>query len=502
TGWLLTTAAPRNLSAEMARVRDPAGFSRLSELGSASLASYSVTRTAVEWVAVIVAAKGGTIAGITVGDCLELMEVSDALFPSTGGKGPSFYQLLHEMGVFPPGAPVTVRMFNPNFQGKLTPGQLIDRYDLACRPVRDLLVDYLRERQPAIDYATLRGLSTVLAGAFWKDLENHHPGIDSLRLAPTVAAAWKQRVLVKTTRRNQTDGSIVVDVASARHSATNCLAAVRTFYLDLAQWASDDPARWGPWAVPCPIKAGEIGHRAQAARRKSRMDQRTRERLPALPALTAAVEHRRSQAAEHLAAARAVQPGQTFTTDEPALRRAVTTRAPANVWAEQVADGRRRNLTREEQRAFWAWAAVQVLRLTGVRVEELTELTHPSLVQYRVPDTGELVPLLHIAPSKTDTERLLVVCPELADVLSAIICRVRGEAGAVPLVAAYDYHERIFNPPLPILFQRRVGTEHRAIGAPAIRRLLDDALVGSGLTDTGGQPLRFVPHDFRRVFLT
>ncbi|MGH8961609.1 MAG: hypothetical protein ACRDWT_10545, partial [Jatrophihabitantaceae bacterium] len=55
---------------------------------------------------------------------------------------------------------------------------------------------------------------------------------------------------------------------------------------------------------------------AQAARRKSRMDQRTRERLPALPALTAAVEHRRSQAADHLAAARAVQPGQTFTTDE------------------------------------------------------------------------------------------------------------------------------------------------------------------------------------------
>ena len=139
----------------------------------------------MEWVAVIVAAKGGAVADITVGDCLELLEVSDALFPNTGGKGPSFYQLLHEMGVFPPGAPATVRMFNPNFQGQLTLEQLIDRYDLACRPVRDLLVDYLRERQPAVDYATLRGLSTVLAGAFWKDLENHHPGIDSLRLPPT-----------------------------------------------------------------------------------------------------------------------------------------------------------------------------------------------------------------------------------------------------------------------------------------------------------------------------
>ena len=69
---------------------------------------------------------------------------------------------------------------------------------------------------------------------------------------------------------------------------------------------------------------------------------------------------------------------------------------------------------------------------TGIRVEELLELSHHSLVQYRLPDTGELVPLLQIAPSKTDAERLLVVSPELADVLSAIICRVRGSDGAVP----------------------------------------------------------------------
>ena len=33
---------------------------------------------------------------------------------------------------------------------------------------------------------------------------------------------------------------------------------MRAFYLDLAQWALEDPARWGQWAVPCPIKAGEV----------------------------------------------------------------------------------------------------------------------------------------------------------------------------------------------------------------------------------------------------
>jgi hypothetical protein len=33
------------------------------------------------------------------------------------------------------------------------------------------------------------------------------------------------------------------------------------------------------------------------------------------------------------------------------------------------------------------------------------------------------VPLLQIAPSKTDTERLLLVSPELADILSMVISR-------------------------------------------------------------------------------
>ncbi|MGA5418051.1 hypothetical protein [Streptomyces pseudogriseolus] len=95
------------------------------------------------------------------------------------------------------------------------------------------------------------------------------------------------------------------------------------------------------------------------------------------------------------------------------------------------------DLGREEDHAFWAFAIVEVLRATGSRVEELTELSHRSLVRYRLPTTGELIPLLQIVPSKTDTERLLVVSPELAEVLSTIIRRVRDKNGRVPLVPAY-----------------------------------------------------------------
>ncbi len=75
------------------------------------------------------------------------------------------------------------------------------------------------------------------------------------------------------------------------------------------------------------------------------------------------------------------------------------------------------------------------------------------------------MPLLQIAPSKTDTERLLVVSPELADVLSAIIGRVRGDHGAVPLVRAYDRHVCTWLGPSPF------RSQPVDLGAPAIPAL-------------------------------
>ena len=496
--WLLTPEAPKNLAAEMARSRDPGGFATLAALARTDPASAATKDLAVRRIAAILAAKGGTIAGITVGDCLELLA---GLADGGGSTSPYFYQLLHALGVFPPTAPPTVRAFKT--PGQLTVEQLVDRYPIACQPVRALISDYLRERQPAVDHATLRSLSRALAGLFWHDLELHHPGIGSLRLEPGVAAAWKHRVTVKTVRAAGPAGQVTESIAP-RHDGMNTLAMVRAFYLDIAQGAAGDPARWGPWAVPCPIRDEEMSRKKERSHRKSRMDQRTRERLPVLPALVTAVDAARSKTAQTLAAAQATGPGQEFTAAGQMLRRPVMTRhgTSAKVWAEDPATRRRRDLTLEEHRAFWAWAAVQVLRLTGIRIEELAELSHHSFVQYRDPATSELVPLLQIAPSKTDTERLLVIAPELADVLSAVICRIRGADGAVPLVVAYDIHERVWNPPMPLLFQRQIGIEHRPIPIHGIRALLNAALAGTGLTGASGNPLTFTPHDFRRLFIT
>jgi Phage integrase family len=96
----------------------------------------------------------------------------------------------------------------------------------------------------------------------------------------------------------------------------------------------------------------------------------------------------------------------------------------------------------------------------------------------------------------------MVISPELADVLAAVIARVRDSSGSVPLVIAYDVHECEFTPPMPVLFQHRVGADSRPISAATIRRWITAALEGTGITDASGQLLAFKPHDFRRIFAT
>ena len=494
-GWLLARSGLQLLTGEMARVRDPDGFAMLRQACDAGQVSPLTRDLSLRRIAAIMAAKGGLVSSITAGDCLELAAVVRSIEGKTRSTGMYFYQLLRTAGVLPPEAPASVRMFTT--RGQLTPAELIGQYGIERGPVRDLLADYLTERLIAADYSTLRAIAHILGKLFWRDLELHHPGISSLRLSPAATAGWKQRITRKTPR------GAAGGPETPRTAAANALFTVRAFYLDIAQWAVDDPARWGQWAAPCPVRAEEIPHAKELSRRKARMDQRTRERLPVLPVLVASAAAERDAAAARLAACAKTQPGEAFTAGGQELRRAVMAKGDtARTWAEDPADGRRRDLTLEEHRAFWAWAAIEVLRHTGIRIEELTELSHHSLVQYRLPSTGELIPLLQIAPSKTDAERLLVISPELADVLSAVITRIRGDSGAAPLVVSYDDNEKLWNPPMPLLFQRRLRSEDRPVTAQATRELLNIALDKSGLTGAAGQPLRFAPHDFRRMLIT
>jgi hypothetical protein len=342
------------------------------------------------------AAKGGTVTDITVGDCLELLAAAGRADAGLNATSVYFYQLLHAAGMLPGSAPATVRAFRT--RGQLSPAQMLGLYGIECQPVRELLADYLTERQPGLDYASLRSLAQMLGRLFWRDLEIHHPGISSLRLDPAAAAQWRERLLAKTVTRRTPDGQLT-STSVPRTDARNPLTAVRAFYLDITEWAVEDPARWGPWAAPCPVRSHDLDGRKHRSRRKARMDQRTRERLPVLPQLAAAAAAASAAARDLLDAASRAEPGQAFTAAGQTLRRAVLTKGTSvRTLAEDPAAGRRRDLTLEEHRAFWTWAAIEILRHTGIRVEELTELSHHSLIQYRLPGTGELIPLLQIAP--------------------------------------------------------------------------------------------------------
>jgi len=498
-GWLAAGGCDHGgLARAMAASRDPGGFAQLRALGEADQgATTAKTARTLRRAAVILAAKGGVLTSITIGDLLELLDIEASVHGAARSDAAACYRLFREMGIFGPAAPARLRELRT--AGQRTPAEMIDRHHLTCQPIRDLLADYLKERQPAMDYASLEQLARRL-GMFWADLEAHHPGIDSLHLSAEVADAWKQRMRTKQITITTGAGKTVVEAERICHR--EFLTPVRAFYLDLAQWAVDDPARWAQWAVPCPVGRAETIQGKVQRHRKSRMDTRTRERLPVLPALVRSTAQQHADAQALLHTAHATRPGSPFTAAGTDLVRSVTKPGAVSVWADDPASGTRRNLTAGEDRAFWAWATVEILRATGIRAEELVQLSHHSLIQYRLPGTGELVPLLQIAPSKTDAERLLVISPELADVLSTIIKRVRGARPAIPLAAAYDDHERLWLPPAPVLFQRRIGAENRAIPTATVRRLLASALTRTGLTGPGGAPLHYTLHDFRRMFLT
>src|SRR6266536_1353182 len=169
------------------------------------------------------------------------------------------------MGIFGAGVP-TLREIRSI--GQRSVEELVDRYPITCRPVRDLLVDYLKERQPAIDYVTLRGRTYELARCFWLDLEQHHPGISSLRLPRDVASAWKQRLRTRSKKTTTRSGE-KVEIEVERLSYLDTLASVRAFYLDLAEWALEDPGRWGPWVAPCPISQQDLSRRKSVRRRRA-----------------------------------------------------------------------------------------------------------------------------------------------------------------------------------------------------------------------------------------
>ena len=496
----LTAYRAKGLLDRVHTIMRPEMFARLGNAAAERGLSGRDRSDALRVISKIVLHTGTDVGALTADDVLEMFAWGVHAQPRRR-QIPGLHaawDLLGDIGVTPAG----VALRSALRRGQRPTAELVDDYGICCRPVRDVLIRYLDERRPALDYKSLAGLAGELAGTFWADIERHHPGIDTLHLPDEIAQAWKERVQVITA----TDGTV-----RPRKNIHALLMRVRAFYLDIQQWALEDPG-WVPWAVPSPVRKNDtLGY--EKARRKTvaAMHQRVRERLPHLPALADAAERCLAETTALLAAAAECEPDEVFDHAGSRYRRktpksaglAARHQGSPSVTAENLVTGETINLTRREDEAFWARAIIETLRLSGVRLEELLEITHLALVSYKLPDSSEIVPLLQIVPSKSNEERLLLVDPELASVLATIITRLRaGNDGNVPLVARYDHHERTTGPLLPHLFQRTRGARREVISPGTVYKLINTALAAAGIKDATGQPLAYRPHDFRRCFTT
>ncbi len=495
-----TSYKPTMLYDRVREVIDPAGFNRCYDAAQKAGVSAGRLNDAMITLARMLLHTGTMIDGLRETDFLEMRDAYRLAGQPLPGGAVQAWDILRSVGVLNESRSFSAVLRR---RGQLGTAELVDSYHVACRPVRDVLVRYLDQRRPPMDFSSFRSLVTVLVGLFWVDIEKHYPGIDTLHLPSEVAEAWKQRLRVVVSK----------GVVKPRRFYITHLVTVRSFYLDIAEWALEDPS-WAQWAVPCPIRRGEtIGLGKEKRKVTADMHQRIRERLPHLDAIVEAVEDQRRSTSELLGRASQTPVGQTFEYAAVKYRRlaqytkerAARHMGSAKVMVQRLDTGDRRDAIKAEDDAFWCWAVVETLRHTGIRLEELLELTQLAVVQYQLADTGEIVPLLQIVPSKNDEERVLLIGPELANVLAAIITRLRQRhGGKVPAVSRYDPSERLDGPPLPHLFQRFSNQQGRnsVLNLEQVHRLLDLAVAHAGITNAAGEPMRFVPHDFRRMFAT
>jgi len=406
------------------------------------------------------------------------------------------WQVLRDMGHFPSGTPATLRAVV--LSGRRTIQELVDRYDIRHQGVRQLLLDYLARREPEMDYSTLDQLSRSLAGLFWAKIEALAPGQPDLRIGAELYQRWREALGTHQDGRKQ------------RQEFECILRAVRSFYTDLHSWAVEEPEKWAPWVAPCPIPNGALrGVIVRQRRRKERMDDRVRQRQPLLPVLVAHLEDRYSHLQTLLQAASPLVGGETVTINGRTYQRVWTAAddrrarrgGQANTRVRDLGSGEDINVSTAEDIAFWEFAAVEVLRHAGIRIEELLELTHLSIRQYQRPN-GEVIALLVIAPSKTDRERVIPMSAELFAVIAAIIRRHSQHGRTIPLIQRYDNHERRMSDPMPFLFQRHTGAVPRVISPATVLVMLRRRCAELAEQHPGFRASAFTPHDFRRLLAT
>ncbi|MFJ1797223.1 tyrosine-type recombinase/integrase [Kitasatospora griseola] len=405
-------------------------------------------------------------------------------------SGTLAWPVLHDMGHFPESVPRTLR-------GAVTRGQrpieeLVDRHRLCNGAVRDLLVDYIHRRCVGQDYSTRKNVIHHLVKLWWKQIEEINPDQADLHLSEETFQKWKEWLMVLPDGKPR----LCVDAP---------LLTIRALYLDLHTWAVAEPERWAVWVAPNPIRDDDLRW-FHLRRRKiqERTAGRTRVRQPLLPILSRHVNDTWHRLRDLMEAAKSVEDGREFAFEGATWLRVGTQEKTARppIRAVNRATGELVRVSWLENLAFWQWAVVEALRLAGLRVEELVELTHLSIRQYQRP-SGEVVALLVVSPSKSDRERVIPMSAELFHVLAQVIRRHRDEHGTVPACQRYDLHECVWSEKMPFLFQTLHSGTQRGMSTTSAWRMIRRATAElAATTHPEFADIKFSPQDFRRLFAT
>ena len=159
-------------------------------------------------------------------------------------------------------------------------------------------------------------------------------------------------------------------------AAGRSVATLRSYGMDLLRWWRFLDAVDVAWDRATRIEARDFSCWIQLAVKQRRRQVPelvvgTVESVGPPNPVTGIVAERHRTAERRLQAAEHTQPGVAIPDSGGALRRAVTPNSIGrHIWAEDIATGKRRNLSYEADEAFWAWATIEVLRLTGIRCED------------------------------------------------------------------------------------------------------------------------------------
>jgi hypothetical protein len=172
-----TTTLYRNF----ARLNDPADFDRLRSL-SAYRDQVHRLQADAEACAVRLMIRNGKPLMALAGD--DLLAYADLVRASGRTRREHLiWELVAELGPLADEPPTLRAAWTARGNSRQhSTAALVDRYGIPVGPVRDLLVDYLGELRPALDYSSLEGRAYILARLFWRTVLEVSPAQATLRL--------------------------------------------------------------------------------------------------------------------------------------------------------------------------------------------------------------------------------------------------------------------------------------------------------------------------------